>query len=314
VTGPFRVGFAGTPSFAATALDAIVDGGFDVAMVMTRPDAASGRGLKLAASAVKSRAVAHSLAVLQPASLRDAGEISPLLETTIDVLVVAAYGLVLPSAVLAWPRLGCINIHASLLPRWRGAAPIVRCLLAGDLQTGVTIMQMDEGLDTGPMIARREVAVSARETARSLHDILAALGAGAIVETLGALRSEGRIQATPQPAEGVTYAAKIRREEATIDWRESALVVDRVVRAFDPVPGAQTRYQGATLKIWRADPASGGFGDPGSVISANTEGLVVACGEGALIVREVQLAGARRMSTGAFLAGRRVAPGARLGA
>lgn len=234
--GPFRVGFAGTPSFAATALDAIVDAGFDVVLVLTRPDAASGRGLKLASSAVKSRAVARSLAVLQPSNLRDAGVTSPLLEATIDVLVVAAYGLVLPRAVLAWPRLGCINIHASLLPRWRGAAPIVRCLLAGDIRTGVTIMQMDEGLDTGPMIARREVAVCARETARSLHDTLAALGAGAIVDTLGALRSEGRIQATPQPAEGATYAAKIRREEATLDWRESALVIDRAVRAFDPFP------------------------------------------------------------------------------
>jgi len=314
VTGPLRVGFAGTPAFAAVALETIVDAGFEVSLVMTRPDAASGRGLKLAGSAVKSIALERSLPVFQPPRLRDAGETSSLFATPIDVLVVAAYGLILPRPVLEWPRHGCINIHASLLPRWRGAAPIARCLLAGDPRTGVTIMQMDEGLDTGPVIVAREVAVSPRETAQSLHDILAPLGADAMVETLRTLQSDGRLEATPQRSEGATYAEKISRREATVDWRESALAIDRAVRAFDPFPGAQTLYQGSTLKIWRAEPAAGRFGECGRVVSADSEAIVVACGEGALVVREVQLAGARRMTAAEFLAGHRVDAGVRLGA
>ncbi len=309
----FRVGFAGTPTFASTALAAILDAGFVVSLVLTRPDAARGRGLKVAPSAVKALAQAHGVRVLQPARLKDEVVRSELATFALDVLVVAAYGSILPAPLLAWPRHGCLNIHASLLPRWRGAAPIARALLAGDRQTGVSIMQMDVGLDTGPVIAKRVVAIAPRETALTLHDKLAAEGAIAIVETLTALARDRRLDALPQSADGATYANKVERSEATIDWSESAVAIDRRIRAFNPYPVAQTTLAGQPLKIWDAEPAAGRFGVAGRVVQADARGLVVACGEGALVVRELQRAGARRLSTASFLAGHPLAPDAQLG-
>jgi methionyl-tRNA formyltransferase len=310
----FRVGFAGTPAFASAALAAILDAGFEVSLVLTRPDAARGRGLKVAPGAVKALAQAHGIPVLQPVRLKDAAVRGELAAVVLDVLVVAAYGSILPAPLLAWPRHGCINIHASLLPRWRGAAPIARALLAGDRQTGISIMQMDAGLDTGPLIAKRVVPMAARETARTLHDKLAAEGATAIVEVLIALARDRRLDAVPQSVEGATYANKVDRSEATIDWNESAVDIDRRVRAFNPYPVAQTTLAGQPVKIWEAEPAAGRFGQAGRVVQADARGLVLACGDGALVVRELQRAGGRRLSAAAFLAGHPLAPDAQLGA
>jgi len=310
----FRVGFAGTPPFAATILSAILHAGFDVALVVTRPDAAQGRGLKRAPSAVKALAVSRGLKVVQPSTLRDEGSRSALTADSLDVLVVAAYGLILPATLLGWPRHGCINVHASLLPRWRGAAPIQRALLEGDVETGVSIMSMDAGLDTGALIEVQPMPISPRETAGSLADKLAAEGAKCIVTVLKRLRNDGHVSKRSQPTSGVSYAPKIGRGEETIDWTASATAIDRRVRAFDPSPGAATLLDGEPLKIWRADPAAGRFGAPGTVVRATAEGVVVACGDGALLVRELQRAGGKRLPAAAFLAGHRLAPGTRFGA
>jgi len=314
VTDAFRVGFAGTPAFAATALAAIVKAGFGVPRVLTRPDTAQGRGLKVSFSPVKTRAQALSLPLSQPARLRDAAASSELRAEPLDVLVVAAYGQILPPELLAWPRHGCINIHASLLPRWRGAAPIPRAILAGDASSGISIMLMDEGLDTGPVIAMRAHPIGRRDTASSLHDALAELGATMIVDTLRTLRRDGRLETTPQSAQGVTYAPKVTRAEATIDWRDSATSIERRVRAFDPFPGAQTTHNGMAMKIWSADVVSGSFGESGRVVRAGADGVVVACGEGALVIRELQQPGARRLPASAFVAGHSLPDGTLLGA
>ena len=310
-----RVGFAGTPAFAATALQAILAAGFAVPVVLTQPDRPKGRGLRVEPSPVKALATAQGLPVLQPASLKVADARAAVIAIPVDVLVVAAYGLILPPAILDWPRHGCLNIHASLLPRWRGAAPIQRALLAGDAETGVTIMQMDPGLDTGPMLDVVRVPIGARETPGTLHDRLAAAGAGAIVSVLRRLAGGELPVATPQPAEGATYAAKIERNETGIDWRLPAAAIERRVRAFDPAPGATTSLGGAPVKIWRAEvadvPAAGA--EPGDVVGATAAGIVVACGAGALRVVELQPAGGRRVSAAAFVAGRRIAPGQRFG-
>jgi methionyl-tRNA formyltransferase len=308
-----RIGFAGTPAFAAVALEAILDAGLPVTLVLSRPDRPRGRGLKLDPGPVKAVAAARGIPVFQPVSLTDEAARTRLTATALDVLVVAAYGLILPKAILDWPRHGCINIHASLLPRWRGAAPIQRALLAGDGETGISIMRMDEGLDTGPIIARHRVPISARETAGSLHDRLAVVGAQAIVATLAQLRREAPLRAEPQPEAGVTYAAKIARAEASIDWDQSAQAIDRRIRAFNPTPGAQTTFAGETVKIWDATPLPAGSGAPGWVTRADAAGIVVACGEGTLVVTTLQRAGGRRLSAAAFLAGHRLATGTRLG-
>ena len=313
MAGAFRVGFAGTPPFAATALRALLAAGFDVTLVLTRPDAPKGRGLQLSPSAVMEAAQAGAIRVLQPARLKDETECATVAVQDLDLLVVAAYGLILPPRILAWPRHGCINIHASLLPRWRGAAPIQRALLAGDEQTGVSVMQMDAGLDTGPVISEHVVAIAARENAATLHDKLAVVGGEAIVAALARLRAEGKLDARAQPAEGATYAAKIDRKEAPIDWCGSAIAIDRQIRAFNPAPGAQTTLAGEVLKIWDAVPVTGRFGAPGTIAHANAGGVIVACGDGALVLRELQRAGARRLPTGAFVAGHPLAPGTRLG-
>lgn len=306
-----RVGFAGTPAFAAMALEAILRAGFSVTLVLTQPDRPHGRGMKREPGPVKALALARGLPVLQPTSLKPEREQAPVAAVPIDALVVAAYGLIVPAALLAWPRHGCLNIHASLLPRWRGAAPIERALLAGDRETGISIMRMDEGLDTGPVIARHRVPIEPRETAGSLRDKLAAVGAGAVVEALGELERAGRLTAVPQPEAGATYAAKIDRDETKIDWSCDATSIDRAVRAFDPAPGAQARLGRAPLKVWRAVALPGRFGVPGTVVRAEAAGIVVACGAGALKVTELQRAGGRRMSAAAFLAGHPLRAGAR---
>jgi methionyl-tRNA formyltransferase len=263
---------------------------------------------------VKSLALARGIPLRQPESLKPEPERQAIMVTALDVLVVAAYGLILPKPILDWPRLGCINIHASLLPRWRGAAPIQRALLAGDAETGVSIMRMDEGLDTGPVLARHPLPITARETAGSLHDKLAAVGAQSIVETLLALQRGEPLDAVPQSNAGATYAAKIDGDEATIDWSAEAQMIDRQVRAFDPVPGAQTQFAGERIKIWKGVPLAGRFGPPGGIVRADAAGIIVACGDGALMTTELQRAGGKRMSAAAFLAGHRLATGSRFGA
>jgi methionyl-tRNA formyltransferase len=307
-----RVGFAGTPDFARQALEAIAGAGFTIPIVLTRPDKPKGRGLAVSASPVKACALARHLPLAQPATLKTPEGREDALAVPLDVLVVAAYGLILPPAVLAWPRLGCLNIHASLLPRWRGAAPIQRAIEAGDATTGITIMQMDEGLDTGPTIDAREVPIGSRETAGSLHDRLAAVGAELIVEVLGRLEREGRLAARPQPGEGATYAARIGAADARVDWTRDAAAIDRQVRALDPAPGAYTTLDGGIVKLWRAHPLpSEGPAAPGTVLAASAAGIDVACGDGVLRIVELQRAGGRRLPSSALVAGRFVAPGAR---
>ena len=308
-----RVGFAGTPALAAAALEAILDAGLPVTLVLSRPDRPRGRGMKLEPGPVVALACARGIPVLQPASLGDEAAQARIIGTAVDVLVVAAYGLILPRAILDWPPHGCINIHPSLLPRWRGAAPIQRALLAGDAETGISIMRMDEGLDTGPVIARHPVTISDRETAGSLHEKLAPVGARAIVDVLRQLRRDARLPAQPQPETGATYAAKIDRAEAVIDWRQSAQAIDRRIRAFNPAPGAQTNLAGETVKLWEATPSPARSGAPGIVARADAAGILVACGEGALNVTALQRAGGRKLSAAAFLAGHAVATGTRLG-
>ncbi len=304
-----RLVFAGTPAFAAAALDALADAGHDIVLVLTQPDRPAGRGMKLAHSAVKQAALARGLPVSQPASLKTAEAQAELAALEPDVMVVAAYGLILPQAVLALPRHGCINIHASLLPRWRGAAPIQRAILAGDTQTGITIMQMDAGLDTGAMLTQTVVPIRQDDTAGSLHDTLAAVGAGAIVAALAQLDT---LAPQAQDERLATYAAKLGKSEAQLDWTLPADVLARAVRAYDPVPGAWTLLDGVPLKVWAA-AAVAGDGAPGTVVAAPGGEIRVACGRGILALRAVQPAGGTRMSTAAFLAGRPLVPGTRLG-
>jgi methionyl-tRNA formyltransferase len=311
-----RVGFAGTPDFAATALAALSDAGFTIPLVLTRPDRPKGRGLSVALSPVKALALARGLTVEQPATLKGSDARAPLTAIPLDVLVVAAYGLILPPDVLAWPRAGCLNIHASLLPRWRGAAPVARAVEAGDTTSGVTIMQMDAGLDTGAIIESYPVPLAPDETAGTLHDKLALAGASAIVTTLMRLQETGRLAATPQPAEGVTYAKKLERREAFIDWTLPARDIDRAVRAFDPVPVAWTTLAGVPLKIWRSAPrdaTAGRQGLPGEVLDTGSQGIDVACGSGILRITSLQVAGSRRLDAAALVAGRTLLPGTVLG-
>jgi len=304
-----RIIFAGTPPFAAAALNALADAGHDIALVLTQPDRPAGRGMKLMPSAVKQAALARGLPVSQPPSLKSPEAQTELRAVDADVMVVAAYGLILPQAVLDLPRLGCLNIHASLLPRWRGAAPIQRAILAGDVETGITIMQMDAGLDTGAMLSKTVVPIRDDDTAASLHDVLAAAGASAIVAVLA---NYATLVPAAQDDAQATYAAKLSKDEAQLDWNQPADALARAVRAYNPAPGAWTLLEGAPLKVWMAATATGA-GDPGTVLHADAEGLVVACGSGALALREIQPAGSKRMSAAAFLAGRPVPPGSRLG-
>ncbi|MDR1854757.1 MAG: methionyl-tRNA formyltransferase [Azoarcus sp.] len=306
---PLRVAFAGTPEFAAVALEAIVAAGHHVPLVLTQPDRPAGRGMKLSASAVKRCALAHGLAVDQPEGLKSEAQRAMLAASQPDVLVVAAYGLLLPPEALALPRLGCLNIHASLLPRWRGAAPIHRAVEAGDRETGVTIMQMDIGLDTGPMLLRRALPIDVNDTTGTLHDKLARLGAEAIVAALAGLAA-GTLRPTAQVEADATYARKISRAEATLDWRRPASALARAVRAFDPFPGAVGHVRDTTLKLWSPHTIHG-HGEPGVVLRADEEGVVVACGEDALLIGELQRPGSRRMTAAEFLRGFALAAGER---
>jgi methionyl-tRNA formyltransferase len=307
-----RIVFAGTPEFAARALDAIIAAGHQVLAVLTQPDRPAGRGMRLSPSAVKQRALAAKLPVVQPETLRtadaQAGLAAWFADGEADVMVVAAYGLLLPPAVLAMPRLGCLNIHASLLPRWRGAAPIARAILAGDPETGICIMQMDAGLDTGPVLRRHPVRIEPRDTAATLENRLGILGASAIVDVLAGLASGQRPDSSPQPENGVTYAKKINKAEAILDFSLGAIDLDRHIRAFNPAPGAAAMLGNTAIKIWRAAPGPRVMfaSPPGTVRSSDNTGLAVACGvdgRDTLIVEELQKPGGRKLDAVQFLAG-----------
>ena len=345
-----RVIFAGTPEFARVALERLLAAGFTVPLVLTQPDRPAGRGMKLQASPVKQCALEHGIAVAQPRSLRLDGKYpddaaaarDALLAARADVMVVAAYGLILPQWVLdsmsaARPpegakapsggsepraagsvgaRLGCLNIHASLLPRWRGAAPIHRAIEAGDAETGITIMQMDAGLDTGDMLLMERLAIAPTDTTATLHDRLAALGGRMIVEALE-LAACGGLKAVPQPAEGITYAHKIEKAESTIDWSLPATVIGQRIRAFDPFPGASTECAGETIKVWSYEIDSNKSNTDkrqGQILSVNGDGVTVACGEGTLRLTTLQRAGGKRLAAADFLRGFDLQPGMVLGA
>ncbi|WP_025918136.1 methionyl-tRNA formyltransferase [Herminiimonas sp. CN] len=308
-----KIIFAGTPEFAAVALKNLHQAGFEIALVLSQPDRPAGRGMHLQASPVKQYALAHGIPVAQPASLRldgktpqDAQDAHALLRATAhDVMVVAAYGLILPRSVLDIPRHGCLNIHASLLPRWRGAAPIHRAIEAGDRDTGITIMQMEEGLDTGPMLLTERMQIAPDDTTGSLHDKLAALGGEMIVQALRRLGQGDGLVATPQPEAGVTYAAKISKDEALLDFSQPATVLARKIRTFNPFPGACAVFNGVTLKLWQAQalPDAAGL-PPGSVLAANAQdGVLVACGDGALRLAVLQKPGGKRLPAVDFLPG-----------
>ena len=319
-----RVAFAGTPEFAATALAALLAARHAVPLVLTQPDRPAGRGLKLQPSPVKALALQHGLALSQPRSLRLDGKFpadalaarTALLAADLDLMVVAAYGLILPQWVLDLPRLGCLNIHGSVLPRWRGAAPIHRAIEAGDTSTGITLMQMDVGLDTGDMLLVAHEPIRPDDTTASLQDRLALLGAGLVVQGLARLGDSalqqpagGGLVRTPQPADGVSYAHKIDKTEATIDWAQPAVEVERRLRAFDPFPGASFHLDGEAVKLWRARLRPGLSGRPGEVLAAHGGQLTVACGDGALDLLQLQRPGGRRLDVAAFLQSRQGRPG-----
>ncbi len=303
-----KVIFAGTPAFAAAALDELIRAGHEIVMVLTQPDRPAGRGMKAAASAVKLLAEQHHLALLQPLTLKTPEVQQQLRALHADVMVVAAYGLILPQAVLDIPHLGCLNIHASLLPRWRGAAPIQRAILAGDRETGITIMQMDAGLDTGGILLTHSIEITSVDTTQSLHDRLSLLGAQSIAEALALLQRE-KLLAAAQDGTQACYAAKITKAEAEIDWRQSAQQIDRLVRAFNPNPGAYTHFRDAVLKIWQAKAIDGRVGKPGEVVAVDQAGMTVACGSGLLRLEIIQKPGGKKMSAADFLAGNPVQPG-----
>jgi methionyl-tRNA formyltransferase len=304
-----RLVFAGTPVFAATALAALVAARHDVVLVLTQPDRPSGRGLRMEASAVKKYAQKQGITIEQPLTFKTKDGYALLANAKADAMIVAAYGLILPQQILTIPKLGCINIHASLLPRWRGAAPIQRAILAGDATTGITIMQMDQGLDTGDILLQRAIPIGADETAGELHDRLAVLGAQMINEAL-----IGHPEPVDQDDTQACYAAKISKDEAVINWNEDATTIHRRIRAFNPFPGAVSVLGGERIKIWRVQPAVDGRGDaPGTVRALPAGPLTVACGNGALSILELQRAGGKRLSAAAFLAGFSVAAGARFG-
>ncbi len=302
-----KILFAGTPVFAAAALEALLLAGHQVPLVLTQPDRPAGRGLKPQASAVKQVALAKQLVVAQPISLKDEAVIAQLAAVGADAMVVAAYGLILPKSVLDLPRLGCLNIHASLLPRWRGAAPIQRAILAGDHETGVTIMQMDAGLDTGAMLLKQAIPIADDDTAQTLHDKLAMLGAQLIVRGLHELPA-----AVAQDPAQASYAAKITKAEARIDWARPSEELARAIRAYNPMPGAYTTWQGQPLKLWRAEATAAAPAIPGTVLQADAQGIVVATGDGALLLHELQRAASKRLAASSFLAGAKLHPGDRL--
>jgi len=289
-----RIAFAGTPQFALPALRALFDSRHRIVGVLTQPDRPAGRGRELRASPVKLLALERGVPVAQPATLKTPEGMVALREWSPELLVVVAYGLILPAAVLSLPRLGCLNIHGSLLPRWRGAAPIQRALLAGDTETGITIMQLDAGLDTGPVLLERRQPIGPDDTAGDLHDALAGLGAAALLEAIAGLAA-GTLAGRAQPAAGATYAPKLDKSEALIDWNQDAVQIDRQIRAFNPWPVAETRVGSEPLRILRArllEP-DGSAAPPGTLLGMGEDGLRVACGKGVVALRELQRAGKR---------------------
>jgi len=310
-----KVIFAGTPEFAAIALARLHEAGFEIPLVLTQPDRPAGRGMQLQPSPVKSYALKHGMPVAQPVSLRLDGKYleqaaaahAQLKATEHEVMVVAAYGLILPASILSIPPMGCLNIHASLLPRWRGAAPIHRAIEAGDSETGITIMQMDEGLDTGPMLLTRSERINATDTTGSLHDRLAALGGELIVDALKKLQ-QGGLLAQAQPTDGMTYAAKISKQEADLDFRLPAETLLRRIHAFNPFPGAVVHLHETAVKIWQASSVEA-KGKPGEILSVTSEGVVVACGSGALKLLELQKPGGKRLAAAQFIQGFAMEPG-----
>jgi methionyl-tRNA formyltransferase len=306
-----KILFAGTPEFAVPALAALIAAGHQVTLVLTQPDRHSGRGMKLNASPVKKLALQQGIAVFQPETLKNAVVQARIASEKVDIMIVAAYGLIIPDSILSMPRYGCINIHASLLPRWRGAAPIQRALLAGDTKTGVTIMGMVSQLDAGAMIAHAPLPITESDTAQILHDGLASLGAALIVQAVADLVHAGKLQATPQDESLVTYAHKLDKSEATIDWKQSAVELSRQVRAFNPFPVAQTTLHGKVCRIWMAR-ALAGRAEPGYIVNLS-EGITVGCGDGLLKVEELQMPGGKRLSASDFLAGHSLQIGEYLG-
>ncbi len=302
-----RIIFAGTPDFAAPALASLIEAGHEIVLVLTQPDRPSGRGMKLKASPVKELALQHGIEVFQPETLKDAAAQSRIEEAKADVMIVAAYGLIIPTNVLNMPRLGCYNIHASLLPRWRGAAPIQRSLLAGDKETGVTIMEVVPALDAGAMISKGVVPITELDTAQTLHDALAKTGADLMVEAMGNLSKYGALASTPQDDSLVTYAEKLQKSEAAIDWNKSADAISKQVRAFNPFPVATAMLNGEICRIWMATKKSG-KGHAGEVIATN-ETIDVACGEDVLSIHELQLPGGKRLKAREFLTGRQLTVG-----
>lgn len=309
-----KIIFAGTPAFAAHALEALADAGHEIVLVLTQPDRPAGRGMKAAASAVKLLAQQRGLTLAQPQTLKSPQLHSQLMATGAEVMVVAAYGLILPPEVLTLPHYGCLNIHASLLPRWRGAAPIQRAILAGDQQTGITIMQMDQGLDTGAILLQQSLSIASDDTAQTLHDKLAVLGGRCMVEALARLQ-QGKLVARPQDETAASYAAKLKKTEAKIDWRLSADQISRVVRAFNPQPGAYATMHGNLLKIWQARTGAKPVGKAGAgeIVALGRAGIVVACGDGqgsdTLLLEMVQQPGGKKLGTTEFLAGHTLQPG-----
>lgn len=301
MTKPLEIIFAGTPEFSVPPLTALLGTRHKVLAVYTQPDRPAGRGRRLTASPVKRLALEHSIPVLQPNNFREEADLQQLQGLQADLMVVVAYGLLLPERVLAAPRLGCINIHASLLPRWRGAAPIQRAILAGDRETGITIMEMEAGLDTGPMLLKKSCTIAAEDTGGILHDRLSALGAEALLQALLGI-ADGSLKAQPQDASQAVYAAKLSKSEAAIDWTQAAQELGRQVRAFNPWPVAQTNLGDRVLRIWEAEPLPGGAGAlPGMILACGQDGIDVATGQGVLRIKNLQLPGKRAMGAGEFL-------------
>lgn len=297
-----KIIFAGTPHFAASALKALLENNHEILTVLTQPDKPAGRGMKLGPSPVKQAALQHGISIMQPATLKDIEIQQKLSAFQADVMVVAAYGLILPQAVLQIPRYGCLNIHASLLPRWRGAAPIQRAILAGDKETGITIMQMDEGLDTGAMLLKKSCPINPNDNAQILHDKLEKLGAEAITETLKKLDQNSLIK-TAQDGTQATYAAKLNKREAELDWTKSATQLERTVCAYNPVPVAYSSINGATIKIWQASKAEEGEGEPGTVLAIDKQGIRVVCGQGSLYLEVMQRPNGKSLPAFQFVQG-----------
>ena len=296
-----RVIFAGTPDFAASALTALIEAGHEILVVLTQPDRPKGRGMKLTPSPAKTLALQHNLPVWQPENLKDVSIQQQLRDLQADVMVVAAYGLLLPAAVLNIPEHGCLNIHASLLPRWRGAAPIQRAIEAGDVESGVCIMQMDVGLDTGDVLLSRNTPIKNDTTAAQLHDALAVIGAEAIVEALATLPA---LTAVSQPETGVTYAQKLSKADAEIDWSLGAKQIHNKIRALNPVPGAWSSLNGQVIKVWASRVLEmSSTANTGSIVAADKQGIAVQTGEGVVLITELQASGSKRMAAAAFVAG-----------